>query len=177
MKENEDSKNVIPWAEDPQEGECFGTRPRRKPDISKHGKLLGWPEEGYFLFAEKESRPDLKREVIHKGQNVSVTKTAGEKESSVIVSAKVDASLPDPIGTAMTMIAKELKDKVKKEPKFNPSTFLFESDELKVWQNVPQRKLHVHIALDVKSPQLMLMQLQELQTDIYKTINKSFLYK
>jgi hypothetical protein len=46
-----------------------------------------------------------------------------------------------------------------------------------VWQNVPQRKLHVHIALDVKSPQLMLMQLQELQTDIYKTINKSFLYK
>ena len=176
MKE-EEKNNDIPLAEDPQEGECAGARPRRKPDFTKRGKFKGWNEEGHYEFTEYNDRPDMIPEVIHKGKCVTVTKTQGEKDSSIIVRAKVNADLPDPIGTAMTMMAKELKDKVKKEPKFNPSTFLFESDELKVWQNVPQRKLHVHIALDVKSPQLMLMQLQELQTDIYKTINKSFLYK
>jgi len=29
----------------------------------------------------------------------------------------------------------------------------------------------------LKNPQIMLVQLQELQTNIYKTINRNFLYK
>ena len=177
MKENEDSKNVIPWAEDPQEGECAGARPRRKPDFTKRGKFKGWNEEGHYEFTEYNDRPDMIPEVIHKGKCVTVTKTQGEKDSSIIVRAKVNADLPDPIGTAIGMMASELKDKVKKEPKFTPSGLLFDSEELKVWQNKARKKLNIHIQLDLKNPQIMLIQLQELQTDIYKTINKSFLYK
>jgi hypothetical protein len=89
----------------------------------------------------------------------------------------VNADLPDPIGSAIGMMVGELKDKVKKEPKFTPSGLLFDSEELKVWQNKARKKLNIHIQLDLKNPQIMLMQLQELQTNIYKTINKSFLYR
>lgn len=177
MMEKEEKNDVIPVAEENLEGECVGTRPRRKPDFTKRGKFKGWNEEGHYEFTEYNDRPDMIPEVIHKGKCVTVTKTQGEKESSIIVRAKVNADLPDPIGTAIGMMANELKDKVKKEPKFAPSGLLFDSEELKVWQNKTQKKLHVHIALDLKNPQIMLMQLQELQTNIYKTINKSFLYK
>ena len=164
MMEKEEKNDVIPVAEENLEGECVGTRPRRKPDFTKRGKFKGWNEEGHYEFTEYNDRPDMIPEVIHKGKCVTVTKTQGEKESSIIV-------------RAIGMMANELKDKVKKEPKFAPSGLLFDSEELKVWQNKTQKKLHVHIALDLKNPQIMLMQLQELQTNIYKTINKSFLYK
>jgi len=168
---------AVPQAEEPLEDECTGTRPRRKPDFSKRGKLKGWNEEGHYEFTEYNDRPDMIPEVIHKGKCVTVTKTQGEKDSSIIVRAKVDADLPDPIGSAIGMMVGELKDKVKKEPKFTPSGLLFDSEELKVWQNKARKKLNIHIQLDLKNPQIMLMQLQELQTNIYKTINKSFLYR
>jgi len=177
MKKDEEMQNVISQIEEPLEGECTGTRPRRKPDFSKRGKLKGWNEEGHYEFTEYNDRPDMIPEVIHKGKCVTVTKTQGEKDSSIIVRAKVDADLPDPIGSAIGMMVGELKDKVKKEPKFTPSGLLFDSEELKVWQNKARKKLNIHIQLDLKNPQIMLMQLQELQTNIYKTINKSFLYR
>jgi len=177
MKKDEEMQNVISQIEEPLEGECTGTRPRRKPDFSKRGKLKGWNEEGHYEFTEYNDRPDMIPEVIHKGKCVTVTKTQGEKDSSIIVRAKVNADLPDPIGSAIGMMVGELKDKVKKEPKFTPSGLLFDSEELKVWQNKARKKLNIHIQLDLKNPQIMLMQLQELQTNIYKTINKSFLYR
>ena len=173
----EDRPIVVPQAEEPLEGECTGTRPRRKPDFTKRWKFKGWNEEGHYEFTEYNDRPDMIPEVIHKGKCVTVTKTQGEKDSSIIVRAKVDADLPDPIGSAIGMMVGELKDKVKKEPKFTPSGLLFDSEELKVWQNKARKKLNIHIQLDLKNPQIMLMQLQELQTNIYKTINKSFLYR
>ena len=177
MKKDEEMQNVISQIEEPLEGECTGTRPRRKPDFTKRGKFKGWNEEGHYEFTEYNDRPDMIPEVIHKGKCVTVTKTQGEKDSSIIVRAKVDADLPDPIGSAIGMMVNELKDKVRKEPKFTPSGLLFESEELKVWQNKARKKLNIHIQLDLKNPQIMLMQLQELQTNIYKTINKSFLYR
>ena len=173
----EDRPIVVPQAEEPLEGECTGTRPRRKPDFTKRWKFKGWNEEGHYEFTEYNDRPDMIPEVIHKGKCVTVTKTQGEKDSSIIVRAKVDADLPDPIGSAIGMMVGELKDKVKKEPKFTPSGLLFDSEELKVWQNKARKKLNIHIQLDLKNPQIMLMKLQELQTNIYKTINKSFLYR
>ena len=173
----EDRPIVVPQAEEPLEGECTGTRPRRKPDFTKRWKFKGWNEEGHYEFTEYNDRPDMIPEVIHKGKCVTVTKTQGVKDSSIIVRAKVDADLPDPIGSAIGMMVGELKDKVKKEPKFTPSGLLFDSEELKVWQNKARKKLNIHIQLDLKNPQIMLMQLQELQTNIYKTINKSFLYR
>ena len=173
----EDRPMAVPQAEEPLEGECTGTRPRRKPDFTKRWKFKGWNEEGHYEFTEYNDRPDMIPEVIHKGKCVTVTKTQGEKDSSIIVRAKVDADLPDPIGSAIGMMVGELKDKVKKEPKFTPSGLLFDSEELKVWQNKARKKLNIHIQLDLKNPQIMLMQLQELQTNIYKTINKSFLYR
>lgn len=173
----EDRPMAVPQAEEPLEDECTGTRPWRKPDFSKRGKLKGWNEEGHYEFTEYNDRPDMIPEVIHKGKCVTVTKTQGEKDSSIIVRAKVNADLPDPIGSAIGMMVGELKDKVKKEPKFTPSGLLFDSEELKVWQNKARKKLNIHIQLDLKNPQIMLMQLQELQTNIYKTINKSFLYR
>ena len=177
MKKDEEMQNVISQIEEPLEGECTGTRPRRKPDFTKRWKFKGWNEEGHYEFTEYNDRPDMIPEVIHKGKCVTVTKTQGEKDSSIIVRAKVDADLPDPIGSAIGMMVGELKDKVKKEPKFTPSGLLFDSEELKVWQNKARKKLNIHIQLDLKNPQIMLMQLQELQTNIYKTINKSFLYR
>lgn len=176
MKE-EEKQIVVPQIEEPLEGECTGTRPRRKPDFTKRGKLKGWNEEGHYEFTEYNDRPDMVPEVIHKGKCVTVTKTQGEKESSIIVRAKVNADLPDPIGSAIGMMVGELKDKVKKEPKFTPSGLLFDSEELKVWQNKARKKLNIHIQLDLKNPQIMLVQLQELQTNIYKTINRNFLYR
>lgn len=173
----EDRPMAVPQAEEPLEDECTGTRPRRKPDFTKRGKFKGWNEEGHYEFTEYNDRPDMIPEVIHKGKCVTVTKTQGEKDSSIIVRAKVNADLPDPIGSAIGMMVGELKDKVKKEPKFTPSGLLFDSEELKVWQNKARKKLNIHIQLDLKNLQIMLMQLQELQTNIYKTINKSFLYR
>jgi hypothetical protein len=157
--------------------EMVSTRPRRKPDFSKRGKLKGWNEEGHYEFTEYNDRPDMVPEVIHKGKCVTVTKTQGEKESSIIVRAKVDADLPDPIGSAIGMMVGELKDKLKKEPKVTTSGLLFDTDKLKVWQNKARKKLNILIQLDLKNPQIMLVQLQELQTNIYKTINRNFLYK
>ena len=98
MMEKEEKNDVIPVAEENLEGECVGTRPRRKPDFTKRGKFKGWNEEGHYEFTEYNDRPDMIPEVIHKGKCVTVTKTQGEKESSIIVRAKVNADLPDPIG-------------------------------------------------------------------------------
>lgn len=159
--------------------ELVNGRPRRKPDVSYRGRLIGWSEEGVYEFAQSAKHPEMKRELLHKTKHVTVSKTAGEKEQSVIVTAKVDADVPDPIGTAVGMVVAELSDKVKREPipRYMPSMLLMESDKMTMWQNKTRKKLSIHITLDLKNPQIMQMELQELQTAIYKTIHRNFLYK
>jgi hypothetical protein len=77
------------------------------------------------------------------------------------------------------MVVAELSDKVKREPtpRYMPSMLLMESDKMTMWQNKTRKKLSIHITLDLKNPQIMQMELQELQTAIYKTIHRNFLYK
>lgn len=178
MKE-EEKQNVVPQIEEPLEGECESTRPRRNPDLNLKGHLKGWNAEGVYEFVQSVQHPEMKREVMHKTKHVTVSKTAGEKESSIIVTAKVNSELPDPIGSAVGMIVGELKDKIRTEPsaKYQPSCLLVETDRMTMWQNKSKKKLNIYISLDLKNPQIMQMELQELQTKIYKTISRNFLYK
>lgn len=179
MKKDEEKQTVIPQTGDPQEGECVSTRPKRNPDVNLRGRLKGWSAEGVYEFAQSVQHPEMKREVMHKTKHVTVAKTAGEKESSIILTAKVDSDLPDPIGSAIGMMVSELKDRIKQEPnaKYPTSSLLLETERMTMWQNKSKKKLNIHITLDLKNPQIMQMELQELQTMIYKTINRNFLYR
>jgi hypothetical protein len=62
--------------------ELVNGRPRRKPDVSYRGRLIGWSEEGVYEFAQSAKHPEMKRELLHKTKHVTVSKTAGEKEQS-----------------------------------------------------------------------------------------------
>ena len=77
MKE-EEKQNVVPQIEEPLEGECESTRPRRNPDLNLKGHLKGWNAEGVYEFVQSVQHPEMKREVMHKTKHVTVSKTAGE---------------------------------------------------------------------------------------------------
>ena len=83
MKE-EEKQNVVPQIEEPLEGECESTRPRRNPDLNLKGHLKGWNEEGVYEFVQSVQHPEMKREVMHKTKHVTVSKTAGEKAKDML---------------------------------------------------------------------------------------------
>lgn len=131
-------------------GEDYSSLPTRKPDVVKKGKLIGWNEEGVYHFAARVARPDLQQEVLLKKKDLKVAKTRGEKESTIILTCKVDANCADPYGQMLSMVHSELGDKAKKAPKPVGGSCLYEDgDHLRIWHKKKEKKLAVMIELDM----------------------------
>ena len=158
---------------EPEAGESYGSRPRKKPEVTLTGRLEGWPDEGVYQFTPRVARPDLKREVLMDSKNLKVARTAGEKESSIILTAKVDSSCADPYGALLNECFRQLKDKAKKMPARPQGVVLYDNEgSLKIWQNMTQRKLICLVALDAsKDKELVYREFSDLQTQIFKTIS------
>ncbi len=157
----------------PEDGEVYAQKPTRKPDIRLKGRLTGWIEEGQYQFSAGITHPEMKREVLVDKKNVKVARTPGEKESTIILTAKVDANSADPYGTLLDSCVKELGDKASKLPKYTPTGMLFDNGQnLKVWQRKKEKKLVCHIELDAsKDKELIYREFSDLQTEIFKTIS------
>ena len=154
----------------PEVGEEYSSRPNRKPDVVKKGKLIGWNEEGVYQFAARVPRPDLQQDVLLKKK---VAKTKGEKESTIILTAKVDGNATDPYGALLDMVQAEIAGKVKGEHKLRPtSTMLLEKEHLKVWQKKKDKKMCVYLELNAAQDKAFIYRdLIQYQAEINKIID------
>ena len=161
--------------ESPEVGEEYTARPNRKPDVVKKGKMIGWTEEGVYQFAARVARPDLQQEVLVKKKDLKVAKTRGEKESTIILTAKVDGNATDPYGELLDKVQTEIASKVKGEHKLKPtSTMLMESDHLKVWQKKKDKKVCVYLELDAgQDKNFIYRDFIQYQAQIYKLIDST----
>ena len=157
----------------PEVGEEYSSRPNRKPDVVKKGKLIGWNEEGVYQFAARVPRPDLQQEVLLKKKDLKVAKTKGEKETTIILTAKVDGNATDPYGALLDMVQTEIADKVKGEHKLRPtSTMLLEKEHLKVWQKKKDKKMCVYLELNAAQDKAFIYRdLIQYQAEINKIID------
>lgn len=169
----EDNKTLV--LESPEVGEEYSSRPNRKPDVVKKGKLIGWNDEGVYQFAARVSRPDLQQEVLLKKKDLKVAKTKGEKESTFILTAKVDGNATDPYGALLDMVQTEIAGKAKGEHKLKPtSTMLMESDHLKVWQKKKDKKMCVYLELNAgQDKNFIYRDFMQHQTQIFKLIDST----
>ena len=172
MKE-EDKTLVL---QNTEAGEDYSSRPNRKPDVARKGRLIGWLEEGVYQFAARMSRPDLQQEVLLKKKDLKVAKTKGEKESTFILTAKVDGNATDPYGALLDMVQTEIASKAKGEHKLKPtSTMLIESDHLKVWQKKKDKKMCVYLELDAAQDKAFIYRdFMQHQTQIFKLIDSKY---
>lgn len=156
-------------------GEDYSSRPTRKPDVVKKGKLIGWNEEGVYHFAARVARPDLQQEVLLKKKDLKVAKTRGEKESTIILTAKVDGNATDPYGTLLDIVQTEIAGKAKGEHKLKPaSRLMLEQEHLKVWQKKKEKKVCVYLELDTCQDKTFIYRdFIEYQTQIYKLIDST----
>ena len=157
-------------------GEDYSGRPTRKPDVARKGRLIGWLEEGVYQFAARVSRPDLQQEVLLKKKDLKVAKTKGEKESTFILTAKVDGNATDPYGALLDMVQTEIASKAKGEHKLRPtSTMLLEQEFLKVWQKKKDKKMCVYLELDAGQDKAFIYRdFTQYQAQIYKLIDSKY---
>ena len=167
----EENKTIM----SPEAGEDYSSRPNRKPDVARKGRLIGWLEEGVYQFAARVSRPDLQQEVLLKKKDLKVAKTKGEKESTIILTAKVDGNATDPYGALLDMVQTEIASKAKGEHKLKPtSTMLIESDHLKVWQKKKDKKMCVYLELNAgQDKNFIYRDFIQYQAQIYKLIDST----
>ena len=153
----------------------YSSRPNRKPDVANKGKLLGWIEEGVYQFAARVTRPELQQEVLLKKKDLKVAKTIGEKESTIILTAKVDGNATDPYGTLLDIVQTEIASKAKGEHKLKPaSRLMLEQEHLKVWQKKKEKKVCVYLELDTCQDKTFIYRdFIEYQTQIYKLIDST----
>ena len=156
----------------PEVGEEYCNRPNRKPDVVKKGKLIGWNEEGVYQFAAQVPRPDLQQEVLVKKKDLKVAKTGGEKESTIILTAKVDADAADPYGALLAQCVTELGPKAKKTPKVQIANYLLDEEGVvKAWLRKKEKKLVIFMELNSnQNKELIYKDFSEIQTKIYKAI-------
>lgn len=149
-------------------------RPRRKADVVLRGHMNVWQEEGLYEFSSNKERPEMKREVKHNHGGVKIAKTQGEKESSYILTAKVDGSSEDPYGDLMGNIVTELKGKAKKEVQIPNANFLINREgRLQVWKRRKENQLCVFLTLDASvAKSVMLENLLDEVTSINKCIKQ-----
>lgn len=148
----------------------FGKRPSRKPDIVLRGKLDVWNDEGQYAFTSAKQNPALKREVVFEKNGVKLSKTAGEKESSYILSAKVDAESADPEGELMHKVYEQLKSRTKKIPQIPNANFLLNDEgNLQIWRRKNDKRICVFLSLDVQAEKSTIL---ENLMDKVSTINK-----
>ena len=155
-------------------GEDYSSRPTRKPDVVKKGKLIGWNEEGVYQFAARVARPDLQQDVLLKKKDLKVAKTRGEKESTIILTAKVDANATDPYGALLDMVQTEIASKVKGEHKLKPTSQMLHEDgeNMKVWQRKKDKVLCVHLQLSTDQDKSYIFRdLSKYVSTIYQVID------
>jgi hypothetical protein len=161
--------------ENPELCEEYTTRPNRKPDVANKGRMVGWLPEGVFQFAARVSRPELQQEVLVKKKDLKVAKTRGEKESTIILTAKVDGNATDPYGALLDIVQSEIASKAKGEHKLMPtSRMLLEKECLKVWQKKREKKVCVYLELDTNQDKAFIYRdFTQHQTQIYKLIDST----
>lgn len=149
-------------------------RPRRKPDASLRGHMHVWQEEGLYEFAANKERPEMKRDVKHNHGGVKIAKTQGEKESTYILTAKVDGNSEDPYGDLMAKVASELKSKAKREVQIPNANFLINQEgKLQVWKRRRENELCVFLTLDASvEKSVMLANLLDEVANINKCISR-----
>jgi hypothetical protein len=154
--------------------EEYSSRPKTKPAQAIRGKMLIWPETKQYYFEGRKEHPEMKREVMHDKGGVKIAKTQGEKESSYILTAKVDGSSEDPYGDLMGKIASELKGKSKKEVQIPNANFLINREgRLQVWKRRKENQLCVFLTLDASvAKSVMLENLLDEVTSINKCIKQ-----
>lgn len=145
-------------------------KPKREPDKQIRGRLDVWNEEGQYAFSAYQQRPDMRREVIHDRHGVKLAKTQGEKESSYLLSVKIDGQTPDPAGEIIGRVVDELKSKAIKTPQVPNANFLVNDEgSLQVWKRKKDGKLCVFLTLENRSDKSKMF--EELVTKTVK-INK-----
>lgn len=148
----------------------MASKPRRKPDKQIRGRLDVWSEEGQYAFSAYQQRPDLRREVIHDRHGVKLSKTQGEKESSYLLSVKIDGQTPDPAGSIIGRVVEELKGQAVRTPQVPNANFLVNDEgSLQVWKRKRESKLCVYLTLEIRSDKSKMF--EELVTKTVK-INK-----
>jgi len=149
-------------------------RPRRKPDASLRGHMQVWQKEGLYEFAANRERPEMKREVKHDHGGVKLAKTQGEKESTYILTAKVDGNSEDPYGDMLAKVAQELKGKTKREVQIPNANFLVNQEgQLQVWKRRRENKLCAFITIDAAATKpIMLADLLEKVAKINQVISQ-----
>ena len=169
-KKEKKGKKVVPA--EPSEGEAYSPRPSRKPDISRRARLEGWHEEGVYLVSSVVQRPELKRERIIDQKNFKVSKTPGEKSSSLCLNMSVDSEAADPYGQMIEKVVRELGPKAHKPVKFQVSGLVFQDGErLRVYHSKKAQEIKCVICLDAsQSKYKVFAEVSDLMSKIYKTI-------
>ena len=158
------------------ENDVYASIPKRKADKVLLGKLSSWDEEGATIFQANKTRPELKREILHDKGGVRLSKTQGEKESSIIMTCKVDADSPDPVGDILSKTYEQLKGKAKKAPQIPSANFLYDDPEkLRVWKRKDKKQLCMFVVLDVaKEKSFITEELMTVMTKINSLINRNY---
>ena len=158
----------------PDASEEYSKRPNRKPDISNRARFEGWIEEGVYLVTSALERPEMKHEKIISQKGFSLSKTAGDKKKSIMLSCSVDAECADPYGALIDKVVRELGPKASKEPKFKSGGLVKEDgDRLKIYHRKDDKQIIVKVVLDAsKSRELIYKEFTELHTQIFKTIGE-----
>lgn len=166
----EEDKKVVVY------DEVDARMPHRKADKVQTGRLSTWEKEGTCVFTANKERPELKREVIHDRCGVRLSKTQGDKESSYILTAKVDANSPDPVGELQSKVFEQLKGKAKKLPQIPNANFLIdEEDKLKVWHRKDKKQLCAFIVLDASRDKAFIVnELMENLSKVNRVISNKF---
>lgn len=156
--------------------DAFAPIPRRKADKVVAGRLSTWNEEGACVFQANKERPELKREILHDKGGVRLAKTQGEKESSIILTCKVDADSPDPVGDILSKAYDQLKSKAKKVPQIPNANFLIDDpDKLRVWHRRDKKQLCMFVVLDTsRDTKFISEELMQAMTKVNSVINRKF---
>ena len=111
--------------------------------------------------------------MLLKKKDLKVAKTKGEKETTIILTAKVDGNATDPYGALLDMVQTEIAGKVKGELKLRPtSTMLLEKEHLKVWQKKKDKKMCVYLELNAAQDKAFIYRdLIQYQAEINKIID------
>lgn len=169
---SKNDKKKVTLAE-PLEGEAYSPRPARKPDVSSRAKLEGWHEEGVYLVTSVVQRPELKRERIIDQKNFKVSKTPGEKSSSLCLNMSVDSEAADPYGQMIEKVIRELGPKAHKAEKFQTSGLCFQDGEkIKVYHSKKDGSIRAILSLDGNlSKDKLFMEVSDVMSKMYKAIN------
>ena len=170
MSKTEEKKVILA---EPSKDETYSARPGRKPDISSRARLEGWHEEGVYLVTSVVQRPELKRERIIEQKNFKVSKTPGEKSSSLCLNMSVDSNAADPYGQMIDKVIKELGPKAHKQLKFQSSGLCFQDGEkIKVYHSKKDGSIKAILSLDGnQSKDKLFMEVSDVMSKMYKAIN------